>query len=53
MMTKIATGWDNQSLVDTYFGGDYGAHWSYIYCDTTLMYVNTRYANIIGHQGLA
>jgi hypothetical protein len=51
MMMKIATGLDNHSLVDNHFGGDY-ARWSYIYGET-LKYVDVRYANIIGHQGLA
>ena len=51
MMMKIATGLDNQYLVDNHFGGDY-ARWSYIYRGT-LKYIDTRYTNIIGHQVLA
>lgn len=50
MMTKVATGRTNQSLVDEYFGGDY-AKWSRAY-PWMLRYLDDRYEDIIGHQGL-
>ena len=50
MLTKIATGRTNQSIIDEWFGGDYN-RWSYGY-RWMLRYLDDRYANIIGHQGL-
>ena len=49
-LMKIATGSTNNDLVDNYFGGDY-ARWGYAY-SWMLVYLDHRYANIIGHQGL-
>ncbi len=50
LVTKLATGMSNHMIVDTYFGGDYNC-WSYGY-PWMLRYLNKRYKNIIGHQGL-
>ncbi len=49
-MTKVATGLLNQCIVDMYIGGDY-ARWSYTY-PWMLKYLDERYRDIIGHQGL-
>jgi hypothetical protein len=49
-LTKLATGMSNHMIVDTYFGGDYNC-WSYGY-PWMLCYLNKRYKNIVGHQGL-
>ena len=49
-MTKVATGLSNQRIVDMYIGGDY-ARWSYAY-PWMLKYLDERYRDIIGHQGL-
>jgi hypothetical protein len=49
-LMKIATGWTNNDLIDNYFGGDY-ARWGYAYA-WMLIYLDRRYASIIGHQGL-
>ena len=51
MMTKLDTGLDNTELVDYHFGGEY-TRWSHIY-KKTLKYVDRRYGNILGYQGLA
>ena len=50
-LCKIATGRTNQSIVDEYFGGDY-ARWSFGY-PWMVRYLDDRYKNIIGYQGLA
>ena len=50
-MTKVAKGRTNSSLVDEYFGGDY-ARWSHGY-RWMLYYLDDRYEDILGHQGLA
>ncbi|KAL7524503.1 hypothetical protein ACHAXR_002236, partial [Thalassiosira sp. AJA248-18] len=50
-LTKVATGRTNQSIIDEYFGGDY-ARWSLGY-PWMLRYIDERYEDIIGHQGLA
>ncbi|KAL9189077.1 hypothetical protein ACHAXT_011567 [Thalassiosira profunda] len=50
-LCKIATGGTNQSIVDEYFGGDY-ARWSFGY-RWMLRYLDDRYKDIIGHQGLS
>ena len=49
-MAKIATGLSNQRIVDMYIGGSY-ARWSYAY-PWMLKYLDKRYRDIIGHQGL-
>jgi len=49
-LTKIATGMSNQMIVDVYFGGGYN-RWSYGY-PWMLRYIDERYRNIVGHQGL-
>jgi hypothetical protein len=49
-MTKVATGRRNQSIVDEYFGGNY-ARWSFAF-PWMVRYLNNRYKDIIGHQGL-
>ena len=49
-MTKVATDLSNQSIVDMYIGGGY-ARWSYTY-PWMLKYLDERYRDIIGHQGL-
>ena len=49
-MTKVATGLSNQRMVDMYIGGDY-ARWSHAY-PWMLKYLDKRYRDIIGHQGL-
>lgn len=50
-LTKVATGRTNQSIVDEWFGGDY-ARWSHGY-RWMLTYLDDRYENVVGHQGLA
>lgn len=50
MMTKIASGATTVSIIDDWFGGDY-ARWSFGY-QLILFYLDERYKNIIGHQGL-
>ena len=49
-MTKVATGLSNQRIVDMYIGGD-SARWSYAY-PWMIKYLDERYRDIIGHQGL-
>jgi hypothetical protein len=49
-LTKLATGMSNHMIVDTFFGGDYN-RWSYGY-PWMLCYLDKRYKNIVGHQGL-
>ena len=51
MRCNIGTGRTNQSIVDQYFGIDY-SRWglSYIWM---LKYVDARYENIVGYQGLS
>jgi hypothetical protein len=49
-LMKLATGMSNHLIVATYFGGDYN-RWSYGY-PWMLRYLNERYKNIVGHQGL-
>lgn len=49
-MTKIATGRKNNSIVNQYFGGGM-AKWS-LALKWTLSYLDNRYKNILGHQGL-
>ena len=50
-LTKLATGRTNISIVDEYFGGDY-TRYSYGY-RWMLKYIDERYTDVIGHQGLA
>ncbi len=47
---KVVTGRTNQSIVDEYFGGDH-TRWIYGY-PRMLHYIEDRYQDIIGHQGL-
>ena len=49
-MTKVATDLSNQRIVDMNIGGGY-ARWSYTY-PWMLKYLDERYRDIIGHQGL-
>ncbi len=49
-LCRLATGMTQVHIVDTYFGGD-KTRWSYTY-PWMLRYLNTRYAHIVGHQGL-
>ena len=49
-LCKVATGRTNQSIIDEYFGGDY-TRWGYGY-PWMLRYIDDRYEDIIGHQGL-
>ncbi|KAL7526186.1 hypothetical protein ACHAXR_002464 [Thalassiosira sp. AJA248-18] len=49
-LTKCKTGNTNEQIIDMFFGGDY-ARWSYGY-RWLLYYLDLRYRNIIGHQGL-
>jgi len=50
MMTKVATGLSNQRIIDMYIGGNY-TRWSYAY-PWMLKYLDERYRDIVGHQGL-
>ena len=50
-LTKLAKGRTNISIIDEYFGGDY-ARWSHGY-RWMLQYIDDRYEDILGHQGLA
>ena len=50
LLCKIRTGRTNQSLVDQYFGQDY-SRWGFAYI-WMLRYLDSRYADIIGYQGL-
>ena len=50
-LTKIATGQTNESIIDTWFGGDY-ARWGLGY-RWFVFYLDNRYQNIVGHQGLS
>ena len=49
-MTKVATDLSNKRIVDMNIGGGY-ARWSYTY-PWMLKYLDERYRDIIGHQGL-
>jgi hypothetical protein len=49
-ITKLASGLSNHMIVDTYFDGDYN-RCSYGY-PWMLRYLDNRYKNIVGHQGL-
>ncbi len=49
-LCRLATGMSQVRIVDTYFGGDKN-RWTYAY-PWMLKYLNERYVNIIGHQGL-
>ena len=51
MMTKCKTGYTNKRLCEYYFGG-HQSRWSYGY-PWILDYIDKRYANIVGHQGLS
>jgi hypothetical protein len=48
---KLATGMSNQTIIDTYFGGDYNC-WSYGY-PWMLHYLDDRFRNIVEHQSLS
>jgi hypothetical protein len=50
-LCRLATGMAQVRIVDTYLGGDKN-RWTYVY-PWMLKYLDERYANIIGHQGLA
>ena len=49
-LCRLVTGMTQVHIVDTYFGGDKN-RWVYAY-PWMLRYIDTRYANVIGHQGL-
>ena len=49
-LTKLAASMSNHMIVDTYFGGD-DNRWSHGY-PWMLCYLDKRYRNIVGHQGL-
>jgi len=49
-LCRLATGMTQVHIVDTYFGGDKN-RWVYAY-PWMLRYIDTRYASVIGHQGL-
>ena len=51
MMTRCKTGYTNKHLSEYYFGG-HQSRWSYGY-RWILEYLDERYANILGHQGLS
>jgi hypothetical protein len=49
-LTKIKTDMTQEAIIDHYFGGDYarwthGHHWR-------MLYLDMRYASIIGHEGI-
>ena len=50
-LCRLASGMTQVQIVDGYFGGDKN-RWSYAY-PWMLKYLDERYSNIIGHQGLA
>ncbi len=50
-LCRLATGMRQVRVVDSYLGGDKN-RWTYAY-PWMLMYLDKRYANIIGHQSLA
>jgi hypothetical protein len=47
---RLATGFSNVHIVDSYISGDTN-YWTYAY-PWMLKYLDKRYLNIIGHQGL-
>ena len=49
-LCKVATGMTQVQIIDNYFGGD-KTRWTYAY-PWMLKYLDARYKNIIGHQGL-
>ena len=49
-LCRLATGWTQVHIVDTYFGGDKN-RWTHAYT-WMLKYIDDRYAHVIGHQGL-
>ena len=50
-LCKVATGMTQVNIVDNYFGGDKTC-WIFAY-PWMLRYLDTRYQEIVGHQGLA
>jgi hypothetical protein len=50
-LCRLASGVTQVHIVDTYFGGDKN-RWTYAY-PWMLKYLDERYSNIIGHQGLS
>ena len=50
-LCKVATGMTQVQIIDTYFGGD-KTRWMYVY-PWMLRYLDARYKNIVGHQGLS
>ena len=48
---RLATGITQVHIIDTYFGGD-KSRWVYAY-PWMLKYLDERYSNIVGHQGLS
>ena len=49
-LTRIKIGMTQEAIIDHYFGGDYN-RWSYGHC-WLMLYLNMRYASIIGHEGI-
>ena len=49
-LTRIKTGMTQEAIIDNYFGGDY-ARWTHGH-RWLMLYLDMRYASIIGHEGI-
>ena len=49
-LTRIKTGMTQEMIIDHYFGGDY-VRWSHGH-RWLMLYLDARYASILGHQGI-
>jgi hypothetical protein len=49
-LTRIKTGMTQEAIIDNYFGGDY-ARWTHGH-RWLMLYLDMRYASIIGHKGI-